>query len=87
VAGEVAGTLAGDPYSLSLPRGGPKIPNWRGDTPLDEPEARARPSSDVEQRTLVSETYVGGKLCERGDLVLNRLKAHLGVFARARQPG
>ena len=45
------------------------------------------PSSMVEQRTLVSESYVGGKLCEPDDLVLNRLKAHLGVFARARQAG
>jgi type I restriction enzyme, S subunit len=45
------------------------------------------PSSMVEQQTLVSESYVGGKLCEAGDLVLNRLKAHLGVFARAKQAG
>jgi type I restriction enzyme S subunit len=45
------------------------------------------PSSMVEQRTLVSESYAGGKLCACGDLVLNRLKAHLGVFARARQAG
>jgi type I restriction enzyme, S subunit len=45
------------------------------------------PSSMVEQRTLVSETYVGGKLCDEGDLVLNRLKAHLGVFALAKQSG
>ena len=44
------------------------------------------PSSMVE-RTLISDSYVGGKLCEKGDLVLNRLKAHLGVFALARQPG
>ena len=45
------------------------------------------PSHLVENRTLVSESYAGGKLCRPGDLVLNRLKAHLGVFARARQPG
>ena len=44
------------------------------------------PSDQVEQ-TLISESYVGGKLCEQGDLVLNRLKAHLGVFALAQQPG
>lgn len=31
-------------------------------------------------RSLVSESYVGGKLVERDDLVLNRLKAHLGVL-------
>ena len=45
------------------------------------------PSSRVEQRTLVSESYAGGKLCDEDDLVLNRLKAHLGVFALARQSG
>ena len=45
------------------------------------------PSHLVENRTLVSESYAGGKLCEVGDLVLNRLKAHLGVFALARFPG
>jgi type I restriction enzyme S subunit len=45
------------------------------------------PSSEMEERRLVSESYVGAKLCEIGDLVLNRLKAHLGVFARAYQPG
>ena len=39
------------------------------------------------QRTLTSVSYAGGKLCEKGDLVLNRLKAHLGVFALAGQPG
>ena len=45
------------------------------------------PSHLIENRTLVSESYAGGKLCRTGDLVLNRLKAHLGVFARARQSG
>ena len=44
------------------------------------------PSQRVEQ-TLLSASYVGGKLCQKGDLVLNRLKAHLGVFAVACQPG
>ncbi len=36
---------------------------------------------------MISESYAGGKLCEVGDLVLNRLKAHLGVFSMARNPG
>ncbi|MDP2964016.1 MAG: NADAR domain-containing protein [Sulfurimicrobium sp.] len=45
------------------------------------------PSSLVERRTLISASYAGGKLCEVDDLVLNRLKAHLGVFARARDSG
>jgi type I restriction enzyme S subunit len=44
-------------------------------------------ADQVEQRTLVSESYVGGKLVEKDDLVLNRLKAHLGVFAHAKQAG
>ena len=44
------------------------------------------PSHLVEQ-SLVSDSYVGGKLCREGDLVLNRLKAHLGVFALAKQLG
>lgn len=38
-------------------------------------------------RSLVSESYVGGKLVDCDDLVLNRLKAHLGVFAYAKQSG
>lgn len=45
------------------------------------------PSHQVENRTLLSESYAGGKLCEVGDLVLNRLKAHLGVFALANLQG
>lgn len=40
-------------------------------------------SSRIEDWRLQSESYVGGKLCETDDLVLNRLKAHLGVFAHA----
>ncbi|MDX8411020.1 MAG: hypothetical protein R8K46_03980 [Mariprofundaceae bacterium] len=43
--------------------------------------------SEMVERTLTSESYVGGKLCEKDDLVLNRLKAHLGVFALATQAG
>ena len=34
-----------------------------------------------------SESYAGAKLCQENDLVLNRLKAHLGVFALAKQSG
>jgi len=45
------------------------------------------PSHLVENRTLVSESYAGGKLCAAGDLILNRLKAHLGVFALAQHSG
>jgi type I restriction enzyme, S subunit len=41
------------------------------------------PSSEIEVKRLVSESAVGAKICEAGDLVLNRLKAHLGVFALA----
>ena len=45
------------------------------------------PSHLVDNRTLVSESYAGGKLCQIDDLVLNRLKAHLGVFAFAQHAG
>lgn len=44
------------------------------------------PSDQVES-SLRSESYAGGKLCLKGDLVLNRLKAHLGVFSMANQEG
>ena len=44
------------------------------------------PSHRVD-RTLTAASNIGGKLCETGDLVLNRLKAHLGVFALARHSG
>ena len=45
------------------------------------------PSNEVDQKTLVSESYIGAKLVEPDDLVLNRLKAHLGVFAIANRVG
>jgi type I restriction enzyme S subunit len=43
--------------------------------------------SGMVQSSLRSQSYAGGKLCSAGDLVLNRLKAHLGVFAVASQDG
>jgi type I restriction enzyme S subunit len=45
------------------------------------------PSEQVSEKRLMSESYAGAKLCASGDLVLNRLKAHLGVFAVAPQQG
>ena len=39
------------------------------------------------ENRMVSESYAGGKLCYKGDIVLNRLKAHLGVFALSSQNG
>lgn len=45
------------------------------------------PSKSLGRKSLQSENYVGGKLVEKCDLVLNRLKAHLGVFAQAKQTG
>ena len=38
-------------------------------------------------RPFLSESYIGGKICQKDDLVLNRLKAHLGVFALAPMTG
>jgi type I restriction enzyme S subunit len=43
--------------------------------------------SDMVKSALRSDSYAGGKVCRPGDLVLNRLKAHLGVFAIAGQLG
>ena len=45
------------------------------------------PSKDLGRKSFQSENYAGGKLVAEHDLVLNRLKAHLGVFARAKQAG
>lgn len=45
------------------------------------------PDSMMEERRMLSESYAGGKLCSKDDIVLNRLKAHLGVFALASQDG
>ena len=45
------------------------------------------PSKSLNRKSLQSESYVGGKLVTESDLVLNRLKAHLGVFALAKQAG
>ena len=45
------------------------------------------PDSQLDERRMLSESYAGGKLCYQDDLVLNRLKAHLGVFALAPQFG
>lgn len=45
------------------------------------------PDSSLAEKRLVSESYSNGKLCNKNDLVLNRLKAHLGVFALSNQLG
>lgn len=45
------------------------------------------PDNKLDERRMLSESYVGGKLCSSGDIVLNKLKAHLGVFALANQIG
>ncbi len=41
------------------------------------------PAKELNVQTLQSESYDGAKLCQEGDLVQNRLKAHLAVFAVA----
>ena len=45
------------------------------------------PDGQLEEHRMLSESYQGGKLCYGNDLVLNRLKAHLGVFALSPQLG
>ncbi len=41
------------------------------------------PAKELNVQTLQSESYDGAKLCREGDLVQNRLKAHLAVFGVA----
>lgn len=41
------------------------------------------PAKELDIQTLQSESYDGAKLCREGDLVQNRLKAHLAVFGVA----
>ena len=43
--------------------------------------------ADRVTRTLTADSMAGGRLCEKNDIVLNRLKAHLGVFAIAPTSG
>lgn len=43
--------------------------------------------ADLVEKSLVSESYEGAKLVRPGDLVLNRLKAHLAVFSIAQVEG
>ena len=57
------------------------------ETPLSMSQVLGLVPSSMVERTLAAASHVGGKLCEEGDLVLNRLKAHLGVFALASQSG
>jgi type I restriction enzyme, S subunit len=45
------------------------------------------PSESIEGWRLKPQSLIGTKICKEGDLVLNRLKAHLGVFAVAKQDG
>lgn len=45
------------------------------------------PDEQLDERRMLSESYAGAKICYKNDLVLNRLKAHLGVFALAPQLG
>ena len=43
--------------------------------------------ANLVEKSLVSESYEGAKLVQPGDLVLNRLKAHLAVFSIAPMEG
>lgn len=45
------------------------------------------PDRMLDEHRMLSASYKGGKICYKDDLVLNRLKAHLGVFALAPQFG
>ena len=43
--------------------------------------------ANLVEKSLESESYQGAKLVQKGDLVLNRLKAHLAVFSLAPMEG
>ena len=43
--------------------------------------------ANLVEKSLVSDSYEGAKLVQPGDLVLNRLKAHLAVFSIAQMEG
>ena len=45
------------------------------------------PDAQLGEKHTISASYKGSKLCYKDDLVLNRLKAHLGVFALSPQLG
>lgn len=55
--------------------------------PLSMSQKQGLVPAGLVQRTLSSATLVGAKVCQPGDLVLNRLKAHLGVFAVSKHDG
>lgn len=59
---------------------------------LEEPLSMSQkygliPTRDMEYVPNQSETLVGNKVCYKGDLVFNKLKSHLGVFAVSNQKG
>jgi type I restriction enzyme S subunit len=66
--------------------------NLRSDTGLETHLSMSQklglvPNENLEERRMLSENYIGGKLCFVDNLVLNRLKAHLGVFALSKFDG
>lgn len=45
------------------------------------------PTDDMKERSLKTSSYEHFRICTTGNLVLNRFKAHLGVFFEAKQTG
>lgn len=45
------------------------------------------PTNEMKERSLKTSSYEHFRICRAGDLVLNRFKAHLGVFFAAKQDG
>lgn len=45
------------------------------------------PTDEMKERSLKTSSYEHFRICRTGDLVLNRFKAHLGVFFAAKQDG
>lgn len=45
------------------------------------------PTDEMKERSLKTSSYEHFRICRAGDLILNRFKAHLGVFFSAKQDG
>ncbi len=66
--------------------------NERSEDGLDEPLSMSQklglvPTSDLGSIPNLASSYVGAKIVYKGDMVLNKLKAHLGVFALSNYKG
>ncbi len=66
--------------------------NERSEDGLEEPLSMSQkygliPTKEMDMVPNMASSFVGAKICYPGDLVFNKLKAHLGVFALSRFHG